>query len=237
MHALGLTPLLYQSAWEQQTQRPSHSGALLPCPFTDAAYDVVVDATKPNPNRHDRSRSTTRSTTVGLSEAMARRILAEERQKQYGLSQRWATICTSKRDRRHNHHDQDVDDGAGGPVDPTNTTLFVYGLHKDVTGQLPSSATGDALIVQALSGAQAVRRPTTTGAATSSFCFVDFASHDAAKRCLEMHQPCVTIQGVELTIRWASRTSGGGGGGSSSGPSTCSAPWGNSCVSNKSHPR
>jgi len=118
----------------------------------------------------------------------------------------------NKRDRRSHDDDDDGGGAGGGPVDPTNTTLFVHGLHKDVTGQLQSSATGDALIRQALSGARSVRRPT-SGTATSSFCFVDFASHDAAKHCLELHQPCVTIQGVELTIRWASRSTSGGGGG------------------------
>lgn len=106
-------------------------------------------------------------TTAGdtnLNEATARRLIAED-----------ADQRGRKRD--------------APPVDPSNTTLFVYGLHQDVSGRLQSD---DSLLLQALPGSIKVRRH-------HAFGFVEFSSHDAATACLGER----TIVGVRLQFRWS----------------------------------
>lgn len=182
VHALSLTPLHSCSTQELQSQRPPQ---VSPCPFTDASY------------QHDGGRgSQGAAANSGLSEASARRILAEERSKQGAMTaHRW--INGSKRRRK---------DGDDEPqeVDPMNTTLYIYGLHKDVTGQLQSLA-GDPLLWQTFqrSGIKTVRRP--PNAQTSSFAFLDFPTHEAAARCLEEVGGEIVVKGVELELRWATR--------------------------------
>jgi diadenosine tetraphosphate (Ap4A) HIT family hydrolase len=176
------------SAAELATQRPT---TVLDCPYTDAAYRTDHGGT---------TKALTPHANVGLSEASARRILAEEKHQQSGMpSQRWEQ-ANSKRRRNNEHNDEDDQ----GPLDPNNKTLFLFGLHKDVTGQIQQNTeTGDALIIAALSRFRArhVRKP--PGAETSSFCFVDFDSHDDAKACWEALNGTVKIHNVDLGIKWS----------------------------------
>ena len=181
VHALGLQPLHSMSQTEILAQRPATG--LLPCPYTDASY--YVDG----PSGCG-SHAITNTSTAGLSEAQARRILAEE---QHGGGADFRFGQRAKRKQQDNQPET---------IDPTNTTLFVHGLHQDVTGVLPSPR-GDAVLLQAFAKFQAtgVRKP--PNAATSSFAFVDFATHDAALRCWTDLHGLITVNGVELTVKWA----------------------------------
>ena len=202
VHAVGLVPLHSQGAVVTTTE--ANAGAL-PCPYTDAVYPVD----DPRRRRQGGGGTTTATTaTGGLSEAAARRILNEDRRHGAGQmsgTDRWANT-TNKRPRQQTHQEQEVD--------PTNRTLFVYGLHLDVTGRLQNaSEAGDGILLQAFTpyGADRVRRPpgaTSAGGGghSSSFCFVEFPTHDRAAACLEQTAGAVTVQGVHLTLKWATHT-------------------------------
>jgi diadenosine tetraphosphate (Ap4A) HIT family hydrolase len=180
VHALGLVPLLHMSSLELDAQKPA---TICPNPYTDESYASSTTTTMANGNKGGATFN------VGLSEASARRILAEK--KQSGLpSERWA----QKRQAQEEPQE----------IDPTNTTLFVHGLHKDVTSQLQSSPTGDILVLQAFQrwNATKVRKP--PGAVTSSFCFVEFDTHKAAFDCWQDLGGDITIEGVKLSVKWAS---------------------------------
>lgn len=166
VHALGLQPLHSMSSAE----RIEASKSSLPCPFTDSAYQ------KDSLGKADGD--------TGLSEASARRILAEEQHKSH--TQKW-----NKKPREEQE------------IDPSNTTLFVYGLHKDVTGQLQSPRS-NVLILQAFPGAVQVRLPPTNG--TSTFCFVDFSTHEEALQCWNTCDGEVMINGVSLNVKWATQS-------------------------------
>ncbi|EEC44471.1 predicted protein [Phaeodactylum tricornutum CCAP 1055/1] len=184
VHALGLQPLHQQSITEQQGQRPAH---VLTNPFTDTAY------------QRDGPPSTNGGHNSGLSEASARRILAEEQHKRSGgdPSQRWSSTGPHrpKRSRENDYQEQNVD--------LTCRTLFLHGLHKDVSGQLQSATGGDQVLLQALAsfGAEQIRRP--PQATTSSFCFCEFGTHDQALQCLQTLGGSLTVHGVLLTVKWA----------------------------------
>ncbi|GKY94986.1 hypothetical protein MPSEU_000463200 [Mayamaea pseudoterrestris] len=187
VHALGLVPLHACSAAELASQKPAN---LLDNPYTDAAYQMDQRNESNNNNK-------SKTNNVGLSEASARRILAEERHQQSGMpSQRW------EQGKRRRNDDDNGDQGS--IVDPNNKTLFLFGLHKDVTGQIQqNSPAGDAIILASLArfDARKVRKP--PGAETSSFCFVDFDTHEDAKACWETLGGTVKIHGVDLGIKWA----------------------------------
>ena len=176
VHAVGIVPLHSMSPMQLDQQRPAFVHA---CPFTDTSYQ----------KSNDTGASTSNSTT-GLSEASARRILHQEQQREQFPQHRWA----SKRPRPS-------DDAA--PVDPTNTVLFVHGLHHDVSGRLQSEG-GDGVLLQYFKprGVQKVRRPVQN--ATSSFCFLEFATHEQAASCLERTGGQVIVDGVQLTLKWGS---------------------------------
>jgi len=194
VHAVGLVPLHSQGAVVTTTE--ANAGAL-PCPYTDAVYPVD----DPRRRRPGGGGTTATTATGGLSEAAARRILNEDRHGagQMSGTDRWANNTTNKRPRQQTHQEQEVD--------PTNRTLFVYGLHLDVTGRLQNaSETGDGILLQAFApyGADRVRRPPgATSGHSSSFCFVEFPTHDRAAACLEQTAGAVTVQGVHLTLKWA----------------------------------
>jgi diadenosine tetraphosphate (Ap4A) HIT family hydrolase len=183
VHALSLTPLHSCSAVELQGQKAEEAAA---CPFTDDSY------------QHDGGASHSASAQQsGLSEASARRILAEERSKQTGTTaHRWN--ITNKRRRKDDNDTEPVE------VDPSMKTLFVHGLHKDVTGRMQTLA-GDPVLWKFFEphGITLIRRP--PGAPTSAFCFLDFESHKAATACLEEMSGNAVVDGVDLDIRWGTQ--------------------------------
>lgn len=142
------------------------------CPFTDDSYQI------------DGSRVLgSEAVKPGLSEAHARRLMAAESSEQ---GYRW------EKKRKLAPGDEQVDESI--------TTLFLHGLHKDVSGNLQ---TGSVALLQAFQkyGISKVRRPP----ASSSYAFVEFDSHAAAKKCLEETAGEIVVAGVHLTIKWATQ--------------------------------
>ena len=179
VHALGMAPLHHMTAAELE-QKPDN---LRPCPFTDDSYKIQAEgAASFQPN-------------AGLSEAQARRLIAQNSEQDY----RW----NQKRKEPPSSDDQDVDE--------TNNTLFLHGLHKDVSGQLQ---TGTVAVLQAFQkyGISKVRRPP----AASSYAFLEFDSHSLARKCLEETGGEIAIAGIHLTLKWGSHSNNA----SRSGPQT-----------------
>lgn len=211
VHALGLSPLLSLGTLELHEQQ--RQPGLLPSPYTDASYpaDHHHHHHQSGPNGgKGRTAAPPSLSSSGLSEASARRILAEERRNNgpggSALSQRWAPTGAGYK-RRRPTPDEDGD-GDDSNVDETTTTLFVHGLHKDPSGRLQSRDPGDGLLLKALAqwGVVEVRRP--PNAATSSFAFVEFSTHDQARRCLEETGREVVVTGVHLQLKWAAVVGG-----------------------------
>ena len=174
VHAIGFNPLHHMNDTELNDQR-----ATIPCPFTDDAY-TGDNATSSN-RRIGNSK---------LSEASARRILAEEQGKgNMGADGRWAG---SKR--RHNPDSPPV-------IDKSSKSLFVHGLHKDVSGRLQSGH-GNTEILSSLPGSLEVRFP--AGVSAGTFCFVDFPSHEDALTAWQMTGGEINVNGVQLTVKWGS---------------------------------
>lgn len=156
VHALGMVPLHFMDIQDLQQ---SLGQGVAPCPFTDASYgkDDIM-----SPDGGGSSSVTTKNTTnLGLSEAQARRLLAEGAN---GDQQRWNLPHKRKRQEQQQHHKDEPQE-----VDPNNMTLFVHGLHRDVSGQLQQAS--DITLLQAFQpyGVLKVRRP--QNAATTSFAF------------------------------------------------------------------
>eukprot|EP00934_Nitzschia_sp_Nitz4_P003769 Nitzschia sp. Nitz4//NODE_444_length_18484_cov_71.934560//14373//16829//NITZ4_additional_000059-RA//1//CDS//3329531902//3759//frame0 len=115
---------------------------------------------------------------------------------------------------------RDEDDGPFQPDPPEGSdlkTLFLYGLFRDVTGQLQQPDAGKTLISNALSiyPIQDIRYPV-AGARSSGFCFLEFASQEVAKQCLMECQGRVEVSlgggaTVPLTLKWATPNHAGDG--------------------------
>jgi diadenosine tetraphosphate (Ap4A) HIT family hydrolase len=190
VHALGIVPLHSMNAQDLQQ---SSSGMVAPCPFTDESYTKVGGNNNSNNNNQ--------RTVGGLSEAQARRIIAEGNGQH---SQRWnlnPRNNNNKNKKRPNDHKEGNDEE---PVDPSNMTLFVHGLHRDVSGQLQLASDPTLLGAFRHYGATKVRRP--PNATTTSFAFIEFDSHAQAKLCLETLGGETTINGVHVTIKWGKTT-------------------------------
>lgn len=87
------------------------------------------------------------------------------------------------------------------PDDPRISTLFLYGLHKDVTGELQSTRSPKILQTFAKYNCSGVRHP--PNANTSTYCFLEFPTQKEALECiLDLHGR-VTIDSVDLTLKWA----------------------------------
>ncbi|GAX26465.1 hypothetical protein FisN_1Lh708 [Fistulifera solaris] len=174
VHAVGIAPLHSMSTAELNEQRPA---VVQPCPFTDTSYQKMNEPLNG------------KSAGANLSEASIRRIMNEERTRDQPQQHRWAT-------KRSRNDDTPVE------VDLNCTTLFVHGLHHDVSGRLQLAESGDPLMQNAFSkfNLQSIRRP----ANSSSFCFLEFATHEQAERCLEQCGGKVRVEGVELTLKWGS---------------------------------
>jgi diadenosine tetraphosphate (Ap4A) HIT family hydrolase len=176
VHAVGISPLHSMSTAELNEQRPA---VVQPCPFTDTSYQKMNEPLNGNG----------KSAGANLSEASIRRIMNEERTRDQPQQHRWAT-------KRSRNDDTPIE------VDPNCTTLFVHGLHYDVSGRLQLAESGDPLLQNVFSkfNLQSIRRP----ASSSSFCFLEFATHEHAEKCLEQFGGHVRVEGVELTLKWGS---------------------------------
>ena len=179
VHALGMTPLQSMTAVELQVMP---EGGVLPNPYTDASYPADDESGT------CRSASTMQAaSSVGLSEAQARRLLFESTTGHGDSHNRWD--MKNKRPRGENDNDDNSN----------NSTLFVHGLHKDVRGMLQ---TGSAVLLEAFGKFQVerVRRPP----GSSSFAFLEFPSHELARACLEELGGETVVAGIHLTLKWAS---------------------------------
>lgn len=204
VHAVGVAPLHSQGA-STNDQNDRELAKAAPNPFTDIVYPVDDSKHQEVPNAPPGMRSTTTTTSSGLSEAAARRILAEERRVGNSGMDRWATTTKGAGQKRSRSQDQQTHEERQ-PVDPNNSTLFAYGLHRDVSGRLQSDQ-GDVFLLQAFSkyGASKVRKPPGAGSGnnTSSFCFLEFPTHQGALACLDATAGKVSVAGVDLVLKWA----------------------------------
>jgi diadenosine tetraphosphate (Ap4A) HIT family hydrolase len=108
---------------------------------------------------------------------------------------------TNKRSRGD---DNDEQPSLEPPDDPSISTLFLYGLHKDVTGELQSTTTSIVLLHFEPFGITLVRHPPSSS--TSTYCFLEFPTQQDALKCLLDCQGRVKIKGVPLTVKWASHS-------------------------------
>ena len=186
IHALGLTPLHAMAV----TELDAVPANLQPCPYTDTSYqkDEHVGPT----NGNNRSGNGTTNMNIGLSEAHARRILAEKKD----------DYRFQAKKRKANDRDSGVvpNDGNMNNVDESITTLFVFGLQNDLSGSLRTDTT--LLNGFRKYGATRIRRLPNKG----SFVFVEFDTHDAAKRCLQETGGEIEVANVTLSIKWANKS-------------------------------
>ncbi len=104
----------------------------------------------------------------------------------------------SKRKRENDNDNNDVDEN--------NTSLFVHGLHKDVTGQLSNARSSLVYNYFQPYGCINVRIPTSRRNTYPTYCFLDFPTHDQAKSCLaklQQQSTNFTINNVPLSIKWS----------------------------------
>jgi hypothetical protein len=118
---------------------------------------------------------------LGISEAKARRLMAEIPESHVRLAIK----------RSNNHPNENTG------VDESISTLFLHGLHQDATGMLQENVE---LVRQTFQkyGLSTIRKPSSS----SSFAFLDFESHDLAKKCLEETNGGISVNGTFLSLRW-----------------------------------
>jgi diadenosine tetraphosphate (Ap4A) HIT family hydrolase len=108
---------------------------------------------------------------------------------------------SNKRSRNQENNDSTQEHSLEPPDDPNISTLFLYGLHKDVTGELQSTRSPKVLQAFVKYGCSRVRHPPNTS--TSTYCFLEFPSQKEALECILDCQGKITIDGVDLTLKWA----------------------------------
>ena len=200
IHALGIQPL-----WSMDrvtaTAVPDNM-LVVPCPYTDEGYQKDMNGRQGAPGGDGNGVGTSANVNVGLSEAQTRRILSEDAGG--GQDYRW-NIRNRKRPLQ-----QQVDPRASTAVDPNNFTLFLHGLQNDVSGGMNLNRGS---ILQAFQdrGCIRVRYPYING--HPNYCFLDFGTHDEAKKCLEESGGVQEVLGIHLTMKWSSGARRGGQGG------------------------
>jgi diadenosine tetraphosphate (Ap4A) HIT family hydrolase len=216
LHAISIVPL-----HEMSNSDISSEKVLLPNPYTDVLYPIDqqqhqqragntnLNATSGGRYSHERQQHEA-PYSFGLSEAAARRIIAEETNK--GTSQqqidqfRWSINKNTKRT-RSSDEEQEV-------IDPNNCTLFLYGLQQDRSGRLQKAIRNNIpnnpnVILQALQTfhIEKVRYPKRTNPTlpiTSNYAFLDFPSHVDAATCLQAYSGrSLEILGIPLSLKWA----------------------------------
>mmetsp|Transcript_24988 Transcript_24988/g.38196 ORF Transcript_24988/g.38196 Transcript_24988/m.38196 type:complete len:624 (+) Transcript_24988:2-1873(+) len=154
--------------------------------------------------------SSNMNVNVGLSAAQTRRILNEDAAGT-GDHNRW-NIRNRKRP---------LDNGNGGIYqdpqtmaanDPFNCTLFLHGLHNDVTGGV--NVNRESISTAFQHDNYKCTRVVYPPSGSPSYCFLEFDSHEEAKACLEHTAGIVKIAGCDLTLKWgkSSRRQNQGGG-------------------------
>ena len=172
IHAVGLQPLW---SMDRMTATAIPEGqTVVSNPYTDEAYGKDGAS----------EQSSSQVGNLALSEAQARRIVSEE---SGGDQYRW-NVSGRKRP---------LIDAAN---DPSNCTLFMHGLHRDMSGGANVNPSSIAQAFQPF-GSVNVRFP--TGRA-NSYCFIEFKSHDEAANCLVKTSGQIDIAGTMLTLKWGS---------------------------------
>lgn len=115
---------------------------------------------------------------------------------------RFGNAANKKRGRDANSN-ADSNFSLEAPDDPAISTLFLYGLHKDVTGELQSTRSPKVLTSFAKYGVTKVRHP--PNVPTSTYCFLEFPSQKEAHQCLLDCHGRITIDSVNLTLKWATK--------------------------------
>ena len=188
IHALGIQPL-----WSMDrvaaTEVPKNV-AVVSNPYTDEAYGkdsltgIGESGGISNGIMHN----------VGLSDAQTRRIMCEENSNdQY----RWNVT-----NRKRPLHTTPME------VDESNCTLFLHGLHKDVSRGVNLNRRSIFEAFQS-DGCVRVRYPgndkdTGINGRMHSFCFLEFPSHQQALQCLNKSGGSIEIVGVTLDLKWSS---------------------------------
>jgi hypothetical protein len=189
IHALGIQPLWTMDRVTATTV--PDNVVVVPSPYTDEGYNKDRVNGSSSKNRLQNSVG-----NIGLSEAQTRRILGEgDTSDQY----RW-NIRNRKRP---------LDSSSGmNNIDETNCTLFLHGLHKDVSR---GANLNRVTILQAFQshGCTRVRYPGNdldmgVHGKIHSYCFLEFPSHNEALQCLTKTSGMVEISGVGLTLKWSS---------------------------------
>ncbi len=180
IHALGLQPL-----WSMDrvtaTAIPDNT-PVMSCPYTDDGYGK------------DNVHESNNLQNFGLSEAQTRRILCEENTSdQY----RWK-IQNRKRP---------LEDTSTQILDPSNSTLFLYGLQNDISR---GENLNRGIIFQAFQGFGCTRvrypgndRDTAVNGRPHSYCFLHFQTHEEASECLVKTSGVVEIAGIVLSLKWS----------------------------------
>ncbi|KAG7365860.1 CwfJ domain containing protein [Nitzschia inconspicua] len=177
IHALGLEPLA-------SNPPPTKAPSTLPCPFMSSDSDNTgrQQQQKQQPLPNFARQGTNMNNGGGYSF--------------------FAQSTNNKRSRKNEDGTNDNSQTSlEPPDDPNISTLFLYGLHKDVTGELQSTRSPKLLQVFAKYNCSAVRHP--PNANTTTYCFLEFPSQKQAMECLLDLQGRITIDGVDLTLKWA----------------------------------
>lgn len=111
----------------------------------------------------------------------------------------------NNRDNKRKQNDDDVS-FLEAPDDPSVNTLFLYGLHKDVTGELQSTQSSKVLLAFSKYGVNKVRHP--PNVQRSTYCFLEFPDQKQALECIRDCKGHITIKDVDLTLKWATSSNG-----------------------------
>jgi diadenosine tetraphosphate (Ap4A) HIT family hydrolase len=177
IHALGLVPI------QGDPPLPALTTPALSCPFVSKKNNTTTAAKNPAP-------------TLSFAHAVA----APPSFSMFENKQRKRPRKDDDQDGGNNNNNNDSLE----PPDDTISTLFLYGLHKDVTGELQSTSSPMLLHYFAKFGVQQVRHP--PAAQTSTYCFLEFPSQAQALACLlecNGGGSSLVIKGVSLTLKWA----------------------------------
>ncbi len=193
IHALGIQPL-----WSMDrvtaTEVPKNV-VVVPNPYTDEGYskDGVNNQSAP-----ENKSSISGMSNLGLSEAQTRRIMCEgNNSDQY----RW-NVANRNANRKRPLNTSTME------VDKSNCTLFLHGLHKDVSRGANLNR-GTIFQVFQSDGCERVRYPgndkdTGMNGRFHSFCFLEFPTHEKALQCLSKSGGMIEIAGVTLDLKWSS---------------------------------
>ena len=186
IHALGLVPL-------KSNPLPTTAPSTLPCPYGETS---ITSNNNNNNSNNSSSQSMGGAAALGVPK-FAMRGDTNDAYSMFGN--------TNKRGRDNNRNGDNNNDNNVSlqpPEDPTISTLFLYGLHKDVTGELQSTRSPKVLTSFHKYGVTRVRHP--PNVQTSTYCFLEFPSQKEAAKCLLDCHGRITIDSVNLTLKWAS---------------------------------